>query len=192
MKFQGPLEALNFDLCYVRGKYSVNYEKLNRLKEQSQFTKRQIQEINNLLKTLEMINTRKNTLYRILQAIIKKQNKFLDSGDFSKKVSLTQKEIAQVLGVNPSLISRAIEFKSVELPWGQELPLKAFFPDRKTIIKEFLKEIFEGSGDEFTDRQLVNLIKKQLRMDISRRSINDYRRETISGPHLRFRRGRKV
>ena len=168
-----------FDFCYARGKYSIDYEKLMRLKEKKQLGKKQVQEFNTLVKTLEMINARKNILYRILREIIKEQAAFLDTLDFRLRISLAQKEIAQALGVNPSLISRAIRFKSVETSRGEVL-LKDFFPDRKTIIKEFLSEILTEKSDEFSDRQLRGLVKKQFNINISRRSINDYRREIIS------------
>ncbi|MCK4533600.1 hypothetical protein KAU39_07400 [bacterium] len=169
-----------FDFCYVKGKYSINYEKLAQLKKEGKFTSKQIKELDNLTKTMELINSRRNTLYQILQEIIKKQNKFLLSGNKKDRKSLTQKEIAQIIKKDSSLVCRAIKFKSVELPQGKEMPLKDFFPDRKTIIKEFLQEILAENNKKFTDIQLTDLVKKQFRINLSRRSINNYRREINS------------
>ena len=169
-----------FDFCYLKGKYSINYEKLAQLKKEGKFTSKQIKELDNLTKTMELINSRRNTLYQILQEIIKKQNKFLLSGNKKDRKSLTQKEIAQIINKDSSLISRAIKFKSVQAPWGKEIMLKDFFPDRKTIIKEFLQEILAEKNDKFTDQQLTDIVKKQFRINLSRRSVNDYRREINS------------
>ncbi len=169
-----------FDFCYVKGKYSIDYEKLTQLKKKGKFNSRQIKELDNLTKTLELINSRRNTLYQILQGIIKKQNKFLLSGNKKDRKVFTQKEIAQIIEKDSSLISRAIKLKSVQVPWGKEIAIKDFFPDRKTIIKEFLQEILAEKKDKLTDRQLTDIIKKQFRINLSRRSVNDYRREINS------------
>ena len=170
------IEYLN--IHYLRGRYIINYEKLVSLKESDYLSLQEKKELGRLIKILEMINFRKNTLYRILKEIVEKQERFLKSGDPKDKVIFPQKEIAVKLGLNPSLISRAIKLKCIEVPWGQDFSLKDLFAEKKEVIKEFLRE-FISKNKKVADKELVKIVKEKFKVSLSRRSLNDYRREIL-------------
>jgi DNA-directed RNA polymerase specialized sigma54-like protein len=177
-KVDGRLFIEYLNLYYLRGRYIIDYDKLSKLKESDYFSSQEKKELNHLIRILEMINFRKSTLHRILQEIVSKQERFLKSGDSKDKVIFPQKEVAIKLGLNPSLVSRAIRLKSVEVPWGEEIPLKDLFAEKKEVIKEFLKEIINGSK-KITDKELTQIVKNKFGISLSRRSLNEYRREIL-------------
>ena len=167
-----------FDICYARGRYIIDYDMLKTIATHTSITYARRREIFRLIKTLEMIDSRRDLLHRMLQYIIKKQELFIVSGDISLRVPLTQKQIAKDLGVSPSTINRAIRLKSIELPSGEDIPLKAFFPSRSTVVKTFVYNVVCcNKGGSITDTHLADMITEKFDIRISRRSVNNYRRE---------------
>ena len=167
---------LNFRL--YRGKYVVDYDKIGQLKKQNYFTKAEIEELGKLLQNIELINGRKLAVHRIIESIIEYQKKNLESGDILDLAPLTQHELSRRTGISTSHICRVIKCKSIETPWGEEKPLKFFFPSKKSIIKNYIKDV---SGDKSkkinSDKELKIKIEKELKLSTSRRSVTLYRNE---------------
>ena len=165
-----------FSLHLVKGRYWINYEKLAGLKNRV-FSQAELKKIDKLLYTLKAINTRKSIIYQIIRKILKKQDVYFASGNPKDLVSLSQRELAQEMNVNPSLISRAIARRSMETPWGEEYPVKYFLPSRKKIIKKLIVDIVDDGKRIYTDEGIRDKLKKAFNIDISRRSVASYRKE---------------
>lgn len=84
-----------FSPSLARGRYSIDYERFEELKAAGVFTKAEVKETRQLLKKLELINSRKDTLTHILQNIIDKQAVYLESGDLRSLLPFSQKELAE-------------------------------------------------------------------------------------------------
>ena len=140
-------------------------------------------ELNWLKKALEQ---REQTLRRVTYAIIEKQSAFFDTGKSVTLKPLTMKEIAKMVDVHESTVSRTIRDKVVETPFGT-YEMKIFFTSSISNAQ------LEDSSSEQVKQEIVRLIKaeqktlplsdqaiaKQLQDDfgilISRRTIAKYR-----------------
>jgi len=90
-----------------------------------------------------LVNSRKTTIYQVIQNIIEAQYNFFQSGNLKDLKFLTQASLAEKIGVEASLISRAISGKAIRIPQGRETSLKTFFPTKKQLRKELIREIIE-------------------------------------------------
>jgi len=160
----------------VKGRYWINYEKLAELKNRV-FTQAELKKIDRLLYTLKAINARKSIIYRVIRKVLKKQSAYFGTGNSKDLISLSQRELAREMDVNPSLISRAIARRSVETPRGEEYPLKYFFPNRKRIIKKLITGIIDDGKCIHNDEGIRQKLRKDFNIDISRRSVASYRQE---------------
>jgi len=162
---------------YARGKYSIDYEKLEELKGEGAFSASEAKEIRQLLKKLELINSRKDTLTQILQGIVEKQAPFFESGVAKALLPFSRKELAQRIGLVPSSVSRGISGRSLETPWGEEKALKDLFPRPRMFRKELIRQLLE-TGEEFhSDEAIKTELERKFGVSISRRSIADLRKE---------------
>ena len=172
----GDLVISFFSPHLVKGRYWINYEKLAELKNRV-FSQTELRKINKLLHTLKAINTRKSIIYQIIRKVLKKQSVYFATGNSKNLVSLSQRELAKEMNVNPSLISRAIARRSIETPWGEEYPIKYFLPNRKRIIKKLITDIINDGKCIHTDEGVREKLRKAFNIDISRRSVASYRQE---------------
>jgi len=160
----------------VKGRYWINYEKLAELKNRV-FNQAELKKIDKLLYTLKTINTRKSIIYKVIRKILKKQSVYFATANPKDLVSLSQRELAKEMNVNPSLISRAIARRSIETPWGEEYPVKYFFLSRKKIIKRLITDIIDDRKCIYTDEGIREELRRAFNIDISRRSVASYRQE---------------
>jgi transposase len=162
---------------YARGRYSIDYERFEKLRGSGAITRAEVKEIRQLFKRLELINSRKDTVTRILQGIVEKQAPYFESGNGKAVLPFSQKELAERIGLVPSSISRAISGKSLETPWGEEKALKDFFPRPRMFRKELIRQLLE-TGEEFpSDEAIKAKLEQTFGVSISRRSIADLRKE---------------
>ena len=166
-----------FSASLARGRYSIDYERFKELKAAGTFTEAEVKEARQLFKRLELINTRKETLSQILQNIIDKQALYLESGDLRSLLPFSQKELAEKIKLAPSSVSRAIRRKSIDVPWGQEIPLKHFFPRPKKFRKELLRQLLETNNDLSSDGAIRIKLWEKFGVAISRRSVANLRKE---------------
>ena len=175
-------EAEGFIIGYLspshaRGRYSIDYERFEELKGSGAINGAEIKEIRQLFKRLELINSRKDTVNRILQGIVEKQAAYFESGDPKSLLPFNQKELSEKTGLVPSSISRAIAGKSLETPWGEEKALKDFFPRPRRFRKELVKQLLE-TGEEFpSDEAIKAKLEQKFGVYISRRSVANLREE---------------
>lgn len=145
---------------------------------------------------IESIEQRHNTLKRVAQAIVDHQTEFLDNGpEFI--VPLKMQQIADVVGVHVTTVSRAVDDKWIQTPRGL-FPLKRFFGGGTTtdsgeevawdIIRIKLKEIVDGEdkNDPLSDDALVDELAKH-GYQLARRTVTKYRK-ALQIPSSRQRR----
>lgn len=128
-----------FSAPMVEGRYIINFERFEEIKKAGKFNQNELKEIKVLFDKLRLVNSRKTTIYRVIQNIIEAQCNFLKSGNIKDLKFLTQTSLAEKIGVEASLISRAINGKAVRIPQGREISLKTFFPTKKELGKELIK-----------------------------------------------------
>ena len=146
---------------------------------------------------IDAILQRRETLTKVTRAIITHQRGFLDKGpDFIQPLKM--EDIAKIVGVHVTTISRAVDDKWVETPRGI-FPLKRFFGGgtlNKTTgenvawetIKQKLVEIIgeENKAKPFSDEEIVEKFKVN-GLDVARRTVTKYR-EALKIPSSRQRK----
>jgi RNA polymerase sigma-54 factor len=145
---------------------------------------------------IESIEQRYNTIKRVAQAIVDYQKEFLDKGpEFI--VPLKMQQIADVVGVHVTTVSRAVDDKYVQTPRGI-FALKKFFGGGTTtsdgdevawdIIRIKLKEIVakEDKNNPMSDDDLVKELAK-VGYNLARRTVTKYRK-ALDIPSSRQRR----
>ncbi|MFG6423386.1 MAG: RNA polymerase factor sigma-54 [Paramuribaculum sp.] len=145
---------------------------------------------------IHAIDLRRQTLYRIMRAIIHLQRDFfLSEGDPSTLRPMILKNVSSITGDDISVVSRATAGKYVATRYGT-YPLKFFFneapsaesADSSIKIIETLRSIVadEDPSDPLSDEALTAMLH-QLGYKIARRTVAKYR-EKASIPVARLRR----
>ena len=161
----------------ARGRYSIEYGRFEELEAAGAFTRDEVKAARQLFKRLELINSRKDTVTQILKNIIEKQTPYLESGDVKSLLPFSQRELAEKIGLVPSSVSRAIRGKSIDTPWGREVPLKHFFPGPKRFKLERLRQVLESDNKLSSDELIRAELWEKFGVAVSRRSVADLRRE---------------
>lgn len=145
---------------------------------------------------IDAIQQRQNTLYTTMKAIMDYQHDYFMTGDETRLRPMILKNIADVVGMDISTISRVANSKYVQTPFGTFL-LKSFFSESmqkedgeevstrevKTILKDMIES--EDKKSPLTDEQLMNLLKEK-GYPIARRTVAKYREQMgISVARLR-------
>ena len=145
---------------------------------------------------IESIEQRYNTLRRVAQAIVDHQTAFLDFGP-EHIAPLKMQQIADVVHVHVTTVSRAVDGKHIETPRGI-FPLKRFFGGGTTtaegeevawdIVRLKLKELVEHEDkrNPLSDDSLVDELARQ-GYQLARRTVTKYRK-ALSIPSSRQRR----
>ena len=147
-----------------------------------EFLKRKIQSAQWLIEAIEQ---RRSTLSKVTRAIIKHQKAFLDRGpEFIEPLKMQQ--IADLVGVHVTTVSRAVDDKWVQTPRGI-FPLTRFFGGGThtstgeevawETIKQKLLEIIanEDKNNPLSDEDLVKKLE-EAGYPIARRTITKYRK----------------
>jgi len=166
-----------FSASFARGRYTIDYERFEELRADRAFTEAAVREAKQLFRRLELINSCKDTVSQILQNIVEKQALYLESGDVRTLLPFSQKELAKKIGLAPSSVSRAIRSKSIDTPWGQEVPLKHFFPRPRRFKKELVKRLLEIETGLASDEAIRVRLQDKFGVAISRRSVANLRKE---------------
>jgi RNA polymerase sigma-54 factor len=158
-----------------------------------EFIKRKVESARWLIDAIEQ---RYSTLKKVAQTIVDKQTDFLEYGPEHIK-PLKMEDVAQVVGVHVTTVSRAVADKYIATPRGI-FALKRFFGGGTTtesgeevawdIIRIKLKEIVEKEDkrDPLSDDALVDELAKQ-GYQLARRTVTKYRK-ALNIPSSRQRR----
>ncbi|MDD4873760.1 MAG: winged helix-turn-helix transcriptional regulator [Dehalococcoidales bacterium] len=176
-----------FSVALAKGRYNIDYEKFEQMEISKGLSYGEIKEAKKLFHKLEMINRCKETLHRILNNIIEIQAGYLDSGDIRTILPLSQKELANKIGISPGTVSRAIKYRTIEIPQGREVILKDFFAGPKKLKITLLKKLLETEAGLLSDAQIQKMLVEKHGVNISRRSVADLR-NTLKIPPKNKRR----
>ncbi|MDR0247135.1 MAG: RNA polymerase factor sigma-54 [Burkholderiales bacterium] len=136
------------------------------------------------------IQQRFDTILRVSQAIVERQQRFFDHGPVAMR-PMVLKDIADLLGLHESTISRVTTQKYMLTPQGT-VELKYFFGSHiatstggaasSTAIRALIKKIVEAEPSDapFSDQQITELLGKEGIM-VARRTVAKYR-EALSIP----------
>lgn len=132
---------------------------------------------------LAHLRQRRDTIRRITEYLVEHQDAFLRQG-IRHLEPLTRGEVAAVLGLHESTVSRATANKYVQLPNRSIVPFSSFF--RASLpAKDVIKELVDAETTPLTDDQIV-LILHERGIDIARRTVAKYRAQLgILPSHLR-------
>jgi len=166
-----------FSPSFARGRYSIDHERFEESKTRGSFTESEVKEVRQLFKTLELLNSRKDTVGQILQKTVEQQSLYLESGHSKSLLPFSQKELAKRIGLAPSSVSRAIRGKSIDTPWGEEIPLKHLFPRLRGFRKELIKQLLETEIGLASDEAIRARLRDRFGVAISRRSVANLRKE---------------
>ena len=134
---------------------------------------------------IESIEQRRSTLLKVAKAIIAHQSDFLDKGPEAIQ-PLKMQQIADLVGVHVTTVSRAVDDKWVQTPRGI-FSLKRFFgggtvsADGEEVawdtIKQKLTEIIskENKGKPLSDEEIVDELGNQ-GLTVARRTVTKYRK----------------
>jgi RNA polymerase sigma-54 factor len=174
--------------------YSHSKTKDAKEKEAMLFVK---QKIDSAKWFIDAINQRNETLLFCMQAIVNYQREFFLSGDETKLKPMILKDIADMVMMDISTISRVANSKYVQTPYGTYL-LKFFFSESLSTdegeevssreVKKILKDAIEAESKRkpLTDEKLGKLLNEK-GYNIARRTVAKYR-EQLGIPVARLRK----
>ena len=132
-----------------------------------------------------------------MNAIIDFQREYFLDGDETKLKPMVLKNIAEKTGLDISTISRVVNCKYIQTPFGI-FPLKYFFSEGMVTdkgeevstreIKKILQECIEqeNKSKPLTDEELVSVLQKKGYI-VARRTVAKYR-EQLNIPMARLRK----
>lgn len=174
---EGGETAIEFYSPYwARGLYHVRYEHLNDWKSDGVLSPEERRRLPRLLKRLETVNLRQNTLYRVLECLSKLQFEYLSSQNTDRKFPISLRRLARRLDLAPSTVSRALSGRSVKLPWNEEIPLSDLVPGRRNVMRDIISRWLEKDAQE-SDSQFAARLRDEYQIRISRRTVNAVRNE---------------
>ncbi len=174
------------DTGVPRLRLSRSYQDVARDKKQMTPENREFiaQKMNSANWMIQAIEQRRQTMLKVMNFIVDRQRAFFEKGvEYLKP--LTLREVAEVISMHESTVSRVTNEKYVQTPRGV-LPLKFFFSSALTTasgedasarsIRAKLERMVgdEDTGKPLTDQQIVHLFKEQ-GIQIARRTVAKYR-----------------
>lgn len=133
------------------------------------------------------VERRWQTLQDVVCLLVDYQRDFLMHGDEHLK-PLTRAQLAEIMDVHESTVSRAVADKNVQLPDGKIVPLAKLF-DRSVPAKRAIRDLIAQEDKPLSDRELVELLAQQ-GYHIARRTVTKYR-EALHIPSSPVRRRNK-
>jgi RNA polymerase sigma-54 factor len=185
-KIDGAYHIFLNDANLPRLKLSRAYQEIARDKkkfdgENKEFISNKLNSANWMIQAIEQ---RRQTMLKVMNYIVERQREFFEKGvQFLKP--LTLREVAEVINMHESTVSRVTNEKYVQTPRGV-LPLKFFFSSGlstsggedvsargiKAQIQKLVDE--EDAKHPLTDQAIVNILK-DTGVQIARRTVAKYR-----------------
>ena len=174
--------------------YKDTSEKSSSQKDAVQFIK---QKLDSAKWFIDAIKQRQETLYVTMNAIMFYQQEYFLEGEETKLRPMILKDIADMVGLDISTVSRVANSKYVDTPYGTKL-IKEFFSESMTNdqgeevstieIKNILQQVIseEDKKKPLPDDQLAEILKEK-GYPIARRTIAKYR-EQLDIPVARLRK----
>ena len=146
---------------------------------------------------VEALNQRNNTLLKTMNTILRIQKRFFNDGDENDLKPMILKDIAEIIKMDISTVSRIVKSKNVQTDYGI-FPLRYFFSEStikkgddlvsSKIVKNYLSDLIENEdkSSPYSDDQLEKILKKE-GYDVARRTVAKYR-EQLNIPVARLRK----
>lgn len=168
-----------------RLRISPSYHKIAEQPDTSKETKDFIKEkMRSAVDLLRNIEHRRQTIYRVVECIVRRQSEFLDYGvEHIKPMML--KDVAEDIGMHLSTISRVVNRKYAHTPQGV-IELRRFFSEgmmnedgeevSTRILKLKIKKMIEDEDTKkpLTDDEIAGILSKE-GVKLSRRTVAKYR-----------------
>jgi RNA polymerase sigma-54 factor len=135
------------------------------IKEAATFVK---QKLDSAKWFIDAIKQRQTTLIRTMNAILLFQYDFFQAGDESKLKPMILKDIATMIDMDVSTVSRVANSKCVQTDFGL-YPLKYFFSEG----------IATDSGEDASSREVKNILKELIETEPKRKPFSDDKLEKI-------------
>jgi len=168
----------------------------NKTKSQNQTIQFLKQKLDSAKWFIEAIEQRHQTLFQTINAIVNFQKEYFLSGEEKNLKPMILKDIAEIINMDISTVSRVANSKYIDTPYGIKL-LKSYFSEGmknlegdeiSTIeIKKILKEIVneENKNRPLSDIELSDKLSKK-GYKVARRTVSKYREQLdISVARLR-------
>ena len=132
-----------------------------------------------------------------MNTIVKIQKRFFNDGDENDLKPVILKDIAEIIKMDISTVSRIVKSKNVQTDYGI-FPLRYFFSEStikkgddlvsSKIVKNYLSDLIENEdkSSPYSDDQLEKILKKE-GYDVARRTVAKYR-EQLNIPVARLRK----
>lgn len=161
---------------------SINEDAMPKLKLRENYIDNSLitkDNINKAVMVIKSIEKRYKTLKKILEILGEKQKEFFLNGrDYIKKLTLG--DVADIIGVHPSTISRSINGKYIYSQQGT-IPLKMLFicNSESIKIKKIIENIIKNENREtpLSDSAISFELNLILKDKIARRTVAKYREE---------------
>jgi RNA polymerase sigma-54 factor len=144
---------------------------------------------------IKSLHQRQQTILNIAREIVNRQREFMEKGVACLK-PLTMVQVAEVVGVHETTVSRAVSGKYMQTPQGV-FEMKYFFTSgiqtatgvgiSNTSVKDMIAEMIrkEDQSKPLSDEEIVKMLD-QKGIKIARRTVAKYRSElNILPSHLR-------
>jgi len=185
-KIDGQYHVFLNDAGLPRLRISRTYQEIARDKKKFQGESKDFinQRMNSAHWMIQAIEQRRQTMLKVMNFIVDRQRDFFEKGvEYLKP--LTLREVADVINMHESTVSRVTNEKFVQTPRGL-LPLKFFFSSGLSTttgedasarsIKAQIQKMVDGedSKNPLTDQQIVEMFA-QRGVRIARRTVAKYR-----------------
>ncbi len=170
---------------------SSSWKKMVYDTEKSQTDNRSKQYLKSKLNAAEWfvnaIRQRESTMLKVMEAIVRLQHDYFQEGDITKLKPMILKNVADMVGVDISTVSRITCNKYVQTHFGNVL-LKSLFTEgianhkgevvSNKVIQKTIEEVIEAEDKKcpYSDQQLVKVLAKR-GYEIARRTVTKYREQ---------------
>lgn len=170
---------------------SASWKKMVYDTEKSQTDNRSKQYLKSKLNAAEWfvnaIRQRETTMLKVMEAIVRLQHEYFQEGDITKLKPMILKNVADMVGVDISTVSRITCNKYIQTHFGNVL-LKSLFTEGITnhkgevvsnkVIQRTIQEVIQAEDKKcpYSDQQLVKVLAKR-GFEIARRTVTKYREQ---------------
>jgi RNA polymerase sigma-54 factor len=202
--FEITLNRRNSPTLRISRQYRQMFDALDREKQNGQAQSKLDARTRKFLKSkleaarwfISSINQRRDTLLRVMHAIVARQSEFFRFGPGNLRPMIL-KDIAEIIDMDISTVSRVVNGKYVQTEFGV-FELKYFFSEGlktesgdtvsnrevKNVIEMIIQE--ENKDEPLSDQRIAELLADQ-GFKIARRTVSKYR-EQLGIPVARMRR----
>lgn len=184
-KVNGDYVVILNDITAPRLNINNFYKNMLTQKSDKNATKYLSERLDSAMWVIKTIEQRRNTILKVLNAILKFQLDFFEKGEKFLK-PLTLKEIAEEIDMHESTVSRTTNGKYVQTDRGL-FEFKYFFSSSiasldgdisSTSIKSYIEDIIDGENKKkpYSDQAISDMLKAR-GVKISRRTVAKYRDE---------------